>query len=183
MRLLTGERLTLRAREREDLPRLHTFFNDMEVELLGGGDPPRPSSLASLQAEFDENNKPDKHDSRLLCDFVIEADGKCIGTCGLWRYRPAAGVCELGIGIGDREYWGRGYGREAIGLLLDYAFRIRNVRRVYLNTSSANERALRCYRACGFVEEGRLRQHDWNDGQFVDQVYMGILRDEYEAKR
>ncbi len=180
--MLKGQRLTLRAREREDLPRLHQFFNDMEVELLGGSPSPRPSSLASLQAEFDEDNKPDKRRDRLLADFVIEADGKCIGTCGLWRYRPASGVCELGIGIGDREYWGRGYGREAIGLLLDYAFRIHNVRRVCLNTSSANERALRCYRACGFVEEGRLRQHEWIGGQYVDEVQMGILRDEYEAK-
>ena len=180
--MLKGERLTLRAREREDLPILHRFFNDVEVELLGGGDPPRPQSLALLQAEFDDHNKPDKSDPRLLCDFVIEADGKCIGTCGLWRYRPASGVCELGIAIGDREYWGRQYGREAISLLLDYAFRIRNVRRVCLNTSSANERALRCYRACGFVEEGRLRQHEWIGGQYVDEVHMGILRDEYEKK-
>lgn len=180
--MLKGERLTLRAREREDLPRLYQFINDLEVELLGGGDPPRPHSLASLQAQYDEDSKLAKPDPHVLSDFAIEADGKFIGSCGLWRYRPTSGVCELGIGIGDREYWGRGYGREAIGLLLDYAFRIRNVRRVCLNTSSANERALRCYRACGFVEEGRLRQHEWSGGQYVDEVHMGILRDEYERR-
>ena len=181
--MLKGERLILRARERDDLPRLHEFFNDMEVELLGGGDPPHPQSRDSLQHRFDEQSKNDKQKSSFLGDFVIEADGKCIGICGLWHYNPSAAAAELGITIGDREYWGRGYGREAITLLLDYGFRIRNLRRIYLSTYSNNERALRCYRACGFVEEGHLRQHVWNNGQYADEVWMGILRAEYEQKQ
>ena len=181
--MLKGERLILRARERDDLPRLHEFFNDMEVKLLAGGDPPRPQSRERFQHAFEEDNKRDKPNPHVLGDFVIEADGKCIGICGLWHYNHASGACELGITIGDRDYWGRGYGREAIALLLDYGFRIRNLRRIHLSTSSNNERALRCYRACGFVEEGRLRQHIWSAGQYVDEVWMGILRTEYEAIR
>jgi RimJ/RimL family protein N-acetyltransferase len=54
------------------------------------------------------------------------------------------------------------------------------MRRVYLNVNSTNERAMRAYRACGFVEEGRLRQHVWSDGAYIDLVYMGILREEWE---
>lgn len=181
--MLKGDRLILRARERDDLPRIHTFFNDVEVEILGGGDPPRPQSRDQIQNAFEENNKVDKPNPRILGDFVIEADGKCIGICMLWRHNPVAATAELGISIGDRDYWGRGYGREAIALLLDYGFRIRNLRRIYLSTSSSNERALRCYRACGFVEEGRLRQQNWSAGQYVDEVWMGILRDEYEQRQ
>ena len=177
--MLKGERLILRAEERADLPRLHEFTNDLEVELLGGGDAPRPRSLERMQARFEEREKSGKTSPDVVGDFVMEADGKVIGHCGLWRYDATASTCALGIGIGDREYWGRHYGREAIGLLLDYAFRVHNLRRVWLDTSSANERALKCYRACGFVEEGRLRQHDWNNGQYVDRVCMGILREEY----
>ena len=64
-------------------------------------------------------------------------------------------------------------------LLLDYAFRHRNLNRVALRTHSENERAMRCYRACGFVEEGRLRRSIWIDGRYVDGVLMGILRDEW----
>lgn len=179
--MLKGERLTLRAIEKEDLPRLHEFTNDLEVELLGGGDAPTPQSREKIQAEFEEREKKNSRYATELGTFIIEADGKVIGHCGLWRFDATASTCALGIGIGDREYWGKHYGREAIGLLLDYAFRVRNLRRVWLDTSSANERALRCYRACGFVEEGRLRQHDWNNGQYVDRVYMGILRDEYTS--
>lgn len=89
----------------------------------------------------------------------------------------------LGITIGDKEYWGKGYGREAIGLLLDYGFRLHNLRRIWLNTLSNNERAIRCYLRCGFIEEGRLRQHVWSNGDYVDEVSMGLLRDEWTAKR
>ena len=115
-------------------------------------------------------------------DFAIEADGKYIGNCGLFHFDETARNCELGIGIGDKAYWGRGYGREAIGLLLDYGFRLRNLHRIWLSTSTGNERALRCYRACGFVEEGRLRQHNWRDGHYEDSVLMGLLRDESIAE-
>ncbi len=177
--MLKGERLILRAWERDDLPRMHEFSNDLEVELLGGGDAPKPRSREQITARFEEMMKGDKSHHRELGDFIIEADGKVIGHCGLWRFDATAATCALGIGIGDREYWSKHYGREAIGLLLDYAFRVHNLRRVWLDTSSANERALKCYLACGFVEEGRLRRHDWNNGQYVDRVYMGIMREEY----
>jgi hypothetical protein len=58
---------------------------------------------------------------------------------------------------------------------------MQNLRRVWLETGSDNERAIRCYRACGFVEEARLRQHAWSGGGRVDGVCMGLLRDEWEA--
>ncbi|HEY7357566.1 MAG TPA: GNAT family protein, partial [Ktedonobacterales bacterium] len=72
---------------------------------------------------------------------------------------------------------------EAVRLLLDYAFRLRNLHKVWLRVVSTNERAIRAYRACGFVEEGRLREQTWGDGRYVDDVYMGILRTEWEQAR
>ena len=88
--------------------------NDLEVELLGGGDPPRPGTLEGWERWYDEHlTKDDKGNA----NFGIESDNKLIGMCGLWRFNSHSQTCELGIGIGDREYWGRGYGREAIGLL------------------------------------------------------------------
>jgi len=172
--------VTLRGIRREDLPRLCEFNNDLAVELAGGGDPPMPQSLERLQAEFDHSASKGGRDGTW---FAIEADGKLIGQCGLFgfdEFRGVAHVCELGIAIGDLEYWGRGYGRSAIGLLLDYAFRYWNLQRVWLKTNSANERAIRSYKACGFIEEGRLRRHEWNNGKYVDTVCLGILRSEWE---
>jgi len=178
--VLHGERVTLRAIERDDLPLLWVYNNDVEVELAGGGDPPMPQSLARRQAEFDAQAAKGGRDGT---HFAIVADGKCIGTCGLHGYSETDGHVELGIGIGDQAYWNRGYGREAVNLLLDYAFRLRNWRRVWLRVWGHNERAIRAYRASGFVEEGRLRSHVWSAGQYYDLVLMGLLRDEWQARQ
>jgi RimJ/RimL family protein N-acetyltransferase len=176
--LLRGEKVTLRAVTRGDLPCLLDFANDLEVELAGGGDPPMPRTLQRLEKDFEREVSDPPRDKT---NFAIEAGGECIGTCGLFNIDWTARHAELGIGIGDKEYWGKGYGREAVGLLLDYAFRLRNLRRVWLEVHSANERAIRAYRSCGFVEEGRMREHVWLGGRYVDNVIMGVLREEREG--
>ncbi len=138
-----------------------------------------PVTLARLQAQFDEELHGKSEHNRV--SFAIEADNKCIGGITLFNFDQIARTCELGVGIGDRAYWGRGYGRDAIRTLLDYAFRLRNIHKVYLAIYSNNERAIRCYRACGFVEEGRQRKQAWVNGEYVDVILMGLLREEWKA--
>lgn len=175
--MLRGERVILRAMRRDDLTRLWEFNNDLEVELAGGGDPPMPQSFERLVADFDrEVAKGGRNEAW----FAIEADGQFIGHCGLMHPDVTASTAELGIGIGDKAYWGKGYGSEAIALLLEYAFRFRNYRRIWLQVNAANERGIRAYRACGFQEEGRFRQHVWCNGRYDDLVLMGILKQEWE---
>jgi RimJ/RimL family protein N-acetyltransferase len=180
--MLKGKRIVLRGIRRDDLPRICEFNNSLEVELAGGGDPPLPQSLERLQAEYDQNAGKDSRDGSF---FAIEVDGVVIGQCGLFGFEFCRGVnrhCELGIGIGDTEYWGKGYGTEAIGLLLHHAFVHRNMNRVWLSVLANNDRAIRCYESSGFKEEGRLRDHAWTNGRYVDLVHMGILRSEWDAK-
>ena len=174
--MLKGQKTLLRAISRDDLERLWQFNNDVDVELAGGGDPPMPQSLARLYAQYDSDSAKGGRDG---AGFAIEADGLCIGQCALFNFNETAQTCELGITIGDKAYWGRGYGRDAIRTLLDYAFRLRNFRRVHLSVNGNNQRAIRVYEASGFVEEGRLRDHVWNDGKYVDLVLMGLLKDEW----
>lgn len=178
--MLIGPRVTLRALHRDDLPLLWVYNNDLAVELAGGGDPPMPQRFEQLVASFDEAVSKGGRDN---ADFAIEVDGRFIGTCGLFGEDATARSVELGIGIGDKSRWGQGIGREAIGLLLDYAFRYRNYRRVWLQVIANNERGIRAYRACGFIEEGRQREHVYSDGQYHDLVLMGVLRSEWEAHR
>jgi RimJ/RimL family protein N-acetyltransferase len=177
--MLQGDKVVLRAIERADLPRLWQFNNDLAVELAGGGDPPIPQSLERLQAEFDQDAAKGGRDG---ARFAIEADGVMIGQCGLSAFNETDRTTELGIAIGDKDYWGRGYGRDTVRVLVEYAFRYRNMRKVWLRVWGNNERGIRAYRAAGFVEEGRLRQHVWSAGEYVDLVYMGILRDDWQHR-
>jgi RimJ/RimL family protein N-acetyltransferase len=173
--MFKGQKVLLRATKREDMERQWVSENDPELFYLDGGRP-RPSSLESLYQYFDQNQSREDGVS-----FAIEADGKYIGHCGLHSYNTTAHLCELSIEIGDKAYWGQGYGRDAIRLLLTYAFEHMNMHRVWLTTHAENERAMRCYKACGFVEEGRLRQHVYLRGHYVDRVVMGILREEFAS--
>ena len=113
--MLNGQRVTLRSVEREDLPILCAFNNDLEVELASGGDPPIPQSFARLQARYEESLRRGERDG---CHFAIESNAKLIGVCDLFHFDETAQTCELGIIIGDKGYWGQGYGREAVSLLL-----------------------------------------------------------------
>jgi RimJ/RimL family protein N-acetyltransferase len=170
--MLKGTRITLRAIARDDLKRLWAFNNDVEVELAGGGDPPLPQSFERYQADFDQAIAKGGRDGS---SFVIEADGLCIGQCALHNFDHPARTAELGIAIGDHAYWGKGYGREAIGLLLQHGFAHCNLRKIWLRVHADNMRAIRAYLACGFVEEGRQRAHVWGNGAYHDLVLMGVF--------
>lgn len=178
--MLHGERVTLRALRRDDLERIWRFNNDLAVELAGGGDPPMPQSMERLLADYDRETATGGRDGAW---FAIEVDGIVIGQCGLMHPNETAHTCELGIAIGDKSYWSKGYGKECVFLLLDYAFRLRNFRRVWLWVHSANTRAHRAYLACGFTEEGRLREHVWSNGKYDDAIFMGVLRSEWEQAK
>lgn len=171
-----GPRVILRAFSPEDLEPYTDFRNDLEVELLGGYNRPYPKPRERFKARLEAQLTNPEPDDLWL---AIEADAKLIGELLLMNMDRESRTWELGISIGDRRYWSRAYGREAINVALDYAFRVRNIHKVYLETAATNERALRAYRASGFVEEGRLREHVWRNGSHVDIVRMGILRREW----
>ena len=174
--MLEGERIRLRAIEREDLVKLCEYNNDLSVELAGGGDPPMPQAYERLVAAWEENVRSGGRDGT---SFAIEVDGEMIGQCALHNEDRTARTYELGITIGDAAYWGRGYGRECVRLLLTYAFRYLNAHKVWLRVHATNARAVRSYAACGFVEEGRLRAHVWSDGAYDDLLVMAVLRNEW----
>ncbi len=175
--MLKGDSVVLRPVEREDIKRLHELERNVDLVLLADG-AWEPKPLAALEKEFDKDLERGE-----LAFFAIEVGGKLIGGCGLHHSHRRDGSTEFGIGIYDSEYIGQGYGRDAIRTLLSWAFEIQNWRRVHLRTLACNERAIRSYRAVGFVEEGRLREQCSFGGRYVDEVHMGMLRSEWQAQR
>lgn len=174
--MLSGALVTLRPIEPADYPVLTAFANDVELRLLVGGAPPTPSPQSTVAAMYEQRRvNPDEVNFAMVANA---AGGTLIGQCGLFRHDHAGRTAELGMAIGEREYWGRGIGREAVSLLVGYGFRVRNLRKVHLSVHATNERAIRAYSAAGFVEEGRRRQHVWNDGAYTDLVLMAQFRDD-----
>jgi RimJ/RimL family protein N-acetyltransferase len=88
---------------------------------------------------------------------------------------------ELGIIIGDKSAWDQGFGTDVVRTLLRHAFDTLNLNRVALRVFETNLRAIQVYRKIGFIEEGRLRQDHFIDGQYVDVVIMGILCAEWKS--
>jgi len=174
--MLKGEKVILRAVERDDLKRLHELNRNVELAVLAD-DYWRPIPFASYEKSFDKHLDDDDKSW-----FVIEVNGVVIGEIGLHGKDRRAEATEFGIGIYDPGYVGKGYGPDAIKVLLRWAFHVQNWRRVWLETIAPNERAIRAYRACGFVEEGWLRQQAFVNGEYVDVVLMGLLRTEWEAQ-
>jgi RimJ/RimL family protein N-acetyltransferase len=170
--MLRGEKVTLRPVERDDLKVLHGFRNDLEVHVLADDDPWLPRPFEAFEKFFEKRLEPSEPEAW----FVIQVDGRVIGDCGLWDFDVTARRCNLGISIGERDFWGKGYGREAVRLLVNYGFRHHNLVKVCLTTTAENERAIRAYEAAGFRREGLLRSQVWADGRYQDVVAMGILR-------
>ncbi|KAB8141821.1 GNAT family N-acetyltransferase [Chloroflexia bacterium SDU3-3] len=175
--MLQGTRVTLRPAEQEDLKALHAMRSNVDLVQLGNGCW-EPEPLARWQMFFDKSLE-----GQPSAWMVIEVAGTVIGSCTLHHSQRRDGSTQLGIGIYHPQYVGQGYGREAIGLLLDWAFYDQGWRRVWLEAFALNERALRLYRRLGFVEEGRLRQHTFFRGQYIDIIHMGLLREEWDQAR
>jgi RimJ/RimL family protein N-acetyltransferase len=177
--MLGGTRVVLRPYEREDVPRQHALMANLDLVLpaYAAWD---PMPLAAREKQFDQ-----RPPERERGEFAIEIEGRFVGFINLhpWSLNHRSGSASFGMAILDPDYVGKGYGREALGLFLDWCFRIQNFRRIGLITWSTNERAIRCYRACGFAEEAREREAQYTDGRYVDVVRMGLLRDEWEAAR
>lgn len=173
--MLKGDKVILRPMRREYLEKYFEYRNEVELELLSSGEAPMPMEYERLVAMFEAHLARPRSE---ISWFGIEVQGgKLIGQCLLHNFDYAARTCELGVTIGDRDHLDRGYGRDVVQLLVKYAFRLRNMQKVWLTTNGSNERAQKAFAAAGFVEEGRLKRHVWLDGRYDDLVYMGILRD------
>ena len=147
---------------------------DSEFHRLGSPRPAYPVTLSQAKRWF-EDRGPDSF------RFSIRTlnDDRFLGDIGLWIGSWASGEAWVGIGIGERRDWGRGYGTDAMRVILRYAFTELNLYRVSLDALGSNARAIRSYEKCGFVLEGRTRDAARYDGRYCDEVCMGILRAEW----
>ncbi len=177
MMLYEGQKVRLRALERADLPHCVEWFKDPEVREFIFLD--KPMSLAEEEKWYEEQLK--RTNERV---FAIETvRGKYIGNLGLLKIDTKNRHAEIGIFIGDKASWGKGYGTDAIKQGLRYAFEELNLHKVYLTHFANNARGRRCYEKCGFVQEGVLRDHAFKGGRYHDHPIMGVINPVETRKR
>ena len=181
--MIYGEKVRLRAVEKEDLPNYVAWLNDPDVRQ--GLGLYLPFSQTAEEKWFEDLQKKPPEEQSLAIE--IQPEGKeqwvFVGGCGLfdfdWRVRQA----EIGIHIGKKEYWNQGFGTRIIDLLLKHGFETLNLNRIYLRVFGNNPRAIRTYKKAGFVEEGILRQGHFHNGEYEDVYLMSVLRSEWKTEK
>ena len=169
---LAGKRIYLSPMSIEDAETHVKWLNDFSVtDGLGTS-----GQVRSLEKEKEWILK---NSNQYEFAIVRLEDNKLIGNCSIHDLDQQKQCAEVGLFIGDEENRSKGYGQDVLNLLLDYAFNYLNLNNIMLKVFSFNERAINCYKKAGFKEIGRRRRACYLRGKHYDDVFMDILREEY----
>ena len=178
--MLIGERIRLVPTKREYIKSYLKWINDPEITQY-------TIMFRPMTKEMEENwydNLPKRQNDFLFAIVILKENEEeiLIGNCGIHEvnWKDRVGVC--GIMIGEKSYWGKGYGTEAMELLLNYGFKVLNLNRIELLVHDFNERAIKCYEKLGFIREGLTRQAVFVNGNYHDTLIMGLLQQEWKER-
>jgi RimJ/RimL family protein N-acetyltransferase len=176
--MIYGKRIRLRANDRKDLPLFVEWLNDPDVRenLLVRC----PLSMAAEEKWFESMLEKPEKERPLGIEARVGKGWKLIGNTGLFGFHEIDHNAEIGIMIGDKSCWDKGYGCEAMQLMVHHGFYDLGLHRIYLHVYETNLRGIRCYEKAGFIKEGVLRQDIWSHGRHLDVVVMSVLRTEWQ---
>jgi len=169
---LIGERIYLSPMNKDDAEIYTKWLNDEEVAV----------NLGQYAKVITLNNEQKTLEDMTTDGYnfaIVKNDDTLIGNISLFRINHVNRSAITGIFIGEKENRGKGYGSEALRLILNYGFNTLNLHNIMLNVFSDNEQAIACYRKVGFTEFGRRRESSFKDGRYVDDVHMEILAPEF----
>jgi RimJ/RimL family protein N-acetyltransferase len=172
---MQGELVRLRAWEPADIEARMRWWNDEEVTRLLG-----PWNYPVTRAEQERQIAAASGGDPAAKSFAIETlAGELIGETGIRKIDWMSRKALFFITIGEKTFWGKGCGTDALKLVMRLAFATMNLNRLWLTVLAHNQRAIRCYEKCGFKREGLLRQESFVDGVYHDVLLMGALRADY----
>ncbi len=171
--IVTGSKVVIRKKKLSDARDDYTWESDHELAELDAVYPLAIPFSRYLSEYAYELRRPYVNSRYFGIDTL---DGIHIGNCSYYHYDEKNGETELGIMIGNRDYWDKGYGEDTVSALLDYIFSSTDLKRVYLKTLEKNHRAQRCFEKCGFAWCGRLL----NEG--INFILMDISRKQWQGK-
>jgi len=177
---LSGKRLHLRALETEDLDRCRRWVNDPDIR-----------QFILNQMPFDEIGERQWHESRdrgqfrtdITLAMVLKKGSRHIGLTGIHHIDWINRTASTGAIIGEAAYREKGYGSEAKAIVLQYAFDTLDLHRICSTVLATNLRSLAYLKKSGYRQEGVLREHIYRNGERVDEIQLGILAEEWRARR
>jgi len=176
--LFRGELTRLAAWDPDaDAEELAAWHSEPEFQRLGFDQGARPLSTAEARTQMERW----RDDWPASVTFAVRAldDDRLIGMTRLYDVDHLHGSAVLGLSVGRRSEWGRGFGTDASRVTIRYGFQELNLHRIWLDVFGYNDRARALYERLGFEVEGRLREHMLRDGRRYDVILMGLLRSEW----
>lgn len=180
--IFTGKLVRLAAVDTQRLAEAFSRWGrDSEYRRLLASNPARLHSVKSTKAWLEKDLEKGPPQILLFEIHTLE-DDRLIGETGFDNIRWQHGETFIGIGLGERDAWGKGYGTDAMRVMLRYAFTELNLHRVSLDVFEYNPRAVRSYEKAGFQHEGRQRQFLLREGRRWDLIFMGITQPEWQEQ-
>ncbi|HUT81072.1 MAG TPA: GNAT family protein [Candidatus Bathyarchaeia archaeon] len=174
---LVGEKCYLSPISEQDAEQWANWFTDLEVTIPLGDEAFTPTSVSN---ERNTINDILQHNNHIFSIVDLKSD-ELIGRCMLFDFDKINRSAMLGIVIGEKSYWNKGYGQDSSRLLLDYGFNLLNLNNIMLGVFSYNEGAINCYKKVGFKEIGHRRQAKIIGGKKYDIILMDILAEEFKS--
>jgi len=174
---LEGEKVGLKKLSEEELSQRYVdWLNDMEVTkyLVSGN---FPSDLEDVRTFINNANTS----NRITFAIYRKDTNEHVGDVKLDHIDWVSRKADFGIMIGDKSAWGTGLGTETTSLILEYAFDVLNLHRVYLGVSEENTGAIKTYEKLGFAKEGVRKEDQFVNGKYLDTIVMGITRSQWLA--
>ena len=173
---LVGEKCYLSPIDLNDAEKYTEWLNDLEIITNLG-----PLYCGILNVEGEKEILKDLSQKHNYSIIDIETN-ELIGNCGFLEIDNLNQIAEIGIFIGNKKFWDKGYGTEAMVLLMDYGFKALNLHNILLRVFSFNERAIKCYEKVGFRVIGKRREALKRGDKTFDAIYMDILYTEFYDK-
>jgi len=170
---LKGKKVNLRPRDKQtDLEKVVYWINNQEV-------------IQFLHNRFpltrkDEEEWLDKKQENAITLAIETKKGLYIGNIGIHQIDYLNGTAEIGIMIGDKKYWGKGFGFDAEMILLNYGFNTLNLRKIMHRAELRNEKSVGLAKKCGGVKEGLMKKHIFKAGQYRDMILLAIFKPRFQ---
>jgi len=170
----TGSKVKLREKKLSDVRNDYRWQSDLELARLDAA----PVLMMSFSIYLLDYATALHHSTFNRYPLAVETlDGKHIGNCTCYDIDEKKGEAQLGIMIGERDYWDNGYGADAVNTMVDHVFQTTSLHRLYLKTLDWNQRAQKCFTRCGFTPCGYLKRNSHNF------VLMELTRESWEKRR